>query len=107
MALNLVACGDKAENQAVVQNQSQSQSTDPRYQNPLLNANPEQFKQILADCGKLMFGEFAAPAEVQTKCKEDMKKRAAELGLTLTDANLSEQLVAERYKFTQRQADKK
>jgi hypothetical protein len=102
LLLNLSACGDKAENQAAVQSQSETQASDPRYQNPLLNINPQQFSQILADCGKLLFGEHTPPEEVIAKCKVDIKSRAAELSVTLSDENIGEPLVRERYNFTQR-----
>ncbi|WP_410497839.1 hypothetical protein [Chitinibacter sp. S2-10] len=103
MALNLAACGDQAENQGAVQASAvnEAASTDPRYQNPLLNANPEQFNEVLADCGKLLFGEQSASDEVQAKCKQDMIARAAKLGLTITEADIAEQLVKDRFHFVQ------
>ncbi|WP_373975882.1 hypothetical protein NT239_03710 [Chitinibacter sp. SCUT-21] len=98
LVLSLGACGDKAENQATTQT-ADAQSSDPRYQNGLLNANPQQFTEILADCGKLMFGEHLAPDEVQAKCRKDMVERANKLGITLTEAHIAEPLVKDRYNF--------
>lgn len=105
LALNLAACGDKAENNAAAP-AAESQSNDPRYVNGLLNANPQQFNEILADCGKLMFGEHAAPDEVVVKCRQDMISRAAKLGITLTDAQIAEPLVKDRYHFMLRNESK-
>ncbi|QLI80387.1 hypothetical protein HZU75_01890 [Chitinibacter fontanus] len=107
LLLNLSACGDKAENQSAGQQNAQTQSSDPRYQNGLLNANPQQFTEILADCGKLMFGEHVAPEEVQLKCRQDMIARAEKLGIKINEANIAEQLVKDRYNFMLREGSKK
>ncbi len=104
LLLGLSACGDKAENQGGGSSAVEAQSSDPRYQNALLNANPEQFSQILADCGKLMFGEHQAPEEVQVKCRQDMISRASSIGLTISEHDIAEQLVKDRYQFMQRDA---
>ncbi|WP_047393986.1 hypothetical protein [Chitinibacter sp. ZOR0017] len=104
----LMACGDQAENQGgTAQPAAQAQANDPRYANALLNANPAQFNEILADCGKLLFGEHAAPDEVKSKCYVGMAERAQKLGLKISEADINEPLVKERYRFTLRETQQK
>jgi hypothetical protein len=105
LAFGLLACGNQAENQAT-NSTAEAQSSDPRYQNGLLNVNPQQFDEILADCGKLLFGEHIAPDEVQLKCRQDMIARASSMGITITEAHIGEQLVKDRYHFMQREQGK-
>nr|WP_314898941.1 hypothetical protein [uncultured Deefgea sp.] len=58
---------------------------------------PAQFAAILAECGKVL---YSAAAPTDAKCREDVKARAAKLGVTLSDANLDEPLVHDRYQFS-------
>ncbi len=96
LSLVLVACGEKTPSQANSP-QIESASSDPKYQNPLLNIPPAQFAELLADCGKVLYG-VAAPSDA--KCRDEVKARASKQGLTLTDANLDEPLVHDRYQFS-------
>ena len=92
----LVACGESAP-QPTTAPQYEGPSSDPKFQNPLLNIPPEQFATVLADCGKVL---YEAEAPTDAKCREDVKARAAQQGLTLSDANLDEPLVHDRYQFS-------
>lgn len=96
LSLLLVACGDKAPPQATTA-QIESASSDPKYQNPLLNIPPAQFAELLGDCGKVLYSA-AAPADA--KCRTDVKERASKQGITLSDAHLDEPLVHDRYQFS-------
>lgn len=96
LSLLLVACGESTPPQTSAP-QIESASSDPKYQNPLLNMPPAQFAAILAECGKVLYG---ADAPTDAKCRDEVKSRAAKQGLTLSDANLDEPLVHDRYQFS-------
>lgn len=96
LSVLLAACGESAP-QPTVAPPVESASTDPKYQNPLLNLPPEQFTEVLGECGKVL---YQASAPTDTKCREDVKARAAQKGVTLSDANLDEPLVHDRYQFS-------
>ncbi|MGL4995525.1 MAG: hypothetical protein ACRC6G_05085 [Deefgea sp.] len=96
LSVLLVACGESTPQQTSAP-QIESASTDPKYQNPLLNMPPAQFAAVLAECGKVLYG---ADAPTDAKCREDVKGRAVQQGVTLSDANLDEPLVHDRYQFS-------
>ncbi len=95
LSLVLVACGPSDENSAAPQ--VQSASTDPKYQNPLLNIPPAEFATLLADCGEILYGKTATPNDA--KCRGEIIERASKQNITLTDGNLDEPLVHDRYQF--------
>lgn len=103
LSLVLAACGEKAPAPASAP-QIEAASSDPKYQNPLLNITPAQFSALLADCGKVL---YAVAAPTDAKCRTEVKERASKQGLTLTDANLDEPLVHDRYQFSTSSGEKK
>ena len=103
LSLVLVACGEKAPAPAAAP-QIEAASSDPKYQNPLLNIPPAQFAALLADCGKVL---YAVAAPTDAKCRTEVKERASKQGITLSDANLDEPLVHDRYQFSMSSGDKK
>ena len=103
LALGLVACGESTQPAATVASSAPMSdvSNDPKYQNPLLNVTPEQFAAVLGECGKVLYD---APAASDAACRKTVLEQAAKQGITLSEANLDEPLVHDRYQYSVHQA---
>ena len=98
--LVLSACGESSQPAAPATPTSDA-SSDPKYQNPLLNVTPDQFTAVLGECGKVLYD---APAASDGACRKTVLEQASKQGVTLLEAHLDEPLVRDRYQYSVRQA---